>query len=423
MNSFNLILAFRFFVLPTFVLAYFCLPSQLEAGDWPQILGPNRNGVASNELLASNWPPAGPPQMWEQSIGSGYAGPAVSGKSVILFHRVGNLERLEARHVDNGKHQWNIEFDVHYQCTVNEDSGPRCVPMIDGELVFGLGAAGNLYCVDFGSGKHLWTRNLYDDYNGDEGYFGAGSTPIVVDDKILINVGGRQGAGLVALNKWSGKTIWKATDQKASYSSPVLISLNGQLFVLFLTRLELLLVDPNTGSVHARVPFGKLGPTVNAALPLVFDNHVFLTASYGIGTVVAQCQQDNMQVIWQANDTISSQYNSCVFHDGHIFGIHGREDAGLAQLRCIGADRGKVRWTQTGFGVSHLILADNGILAITSRGELVMFETNSQAYREIQRARIFQSTTRALPALANGQLFVRSNEIQRSKLRVFRVGM
>ena len=425
MNIFYSIRRFSRFALLAFVLMMLVPPSGLRAGDWPQILGPTRNGVADGERLAQKWPASGPQQLWEEPVGSGYAGPAVSGQSVILFHRFANanLERLEARHVDDGRRLWHVEFDINYRCRMNEDSGPRCVPIIDGERVFAFGAAGSLVCVDLASGEHQWTRDLYDDYRGDEGYFGAGSTPIVVGDKILVNVGGHKDAGLVAVDKRTGETVWTAaTNQKASYSSPVLIPLNGQPYVLFLTKRELWLVDPKNGSVNARVPFGKSGATVNAALPLVFGDHVFLTASYGIGAVVAQCKQDDVQVVWRAADVISSQYNSCVFRDGHVFGIHGREDVGTAHLRCVRTDQGTVSWTQSGFGVAHLILADNGILALTSGGELVLFEANSQSYRELQRSRIIQATTRALPALANGRLYVRSNGSDRNTLRVFQVG-
>jgi len=399
------------------------VPSIVRGGDWPQILGPNRNGVASGERLADAWPAAGPQQLWEQPIGSGYAGAAVAGQNIIVFHRVGDLERLEAKNVDDGQNKWLADFDVNYRCDMNNDSGPRCVPIIAGNRVFAFGAGGSLYCVDFATGKHLWTRDLYDDYRADDGYFGAGSTPIVIGDKVLVNVGGDGGAGVVALDASSGKTVWTATDQKASYSSPVPVSINQQTFVLLLTRLELLLMDPQTGSVHSRIPFGKLGPTVTAALPLVFDDNIFLTASYRIGAVAAHYDKEGFQELWRTDDAISSQYNSCIFHDQHIFGIHGREDAATANLRCIDGTRGTVKWTKSEFGVAHLILADNGILALTADGQIVVFEANAEAYRERQRARAFErATTRALPALAQGRLYVRSNEVQRSRLRAFQVG-
>lgn len=409
--------------LPFLTFMVLIAEQRVFAGDWPQILGPKRNGVAVGEKLADTWPASGPPLLWEAPIGSGYAGPAVAGNTVVMFHRRGDQERLTSRDVVTGNLIWQTEFDVSYRCNMNDDSGPRCVPIIHGKRVIAFGAGGNLYCVDLTTGKQKWTRDLYDDYQSDYGYFGAGSTPVVVGDRIVVNVGGSHQAGIVGLDVDHGKTVWSVTNEKASYSSPVPILLDGKQLVFVLTRLQLLLIDPKTGNIHDQVDFGKLGPTVNAAMPLVFDSHVFLTASYRIGALLAKCHDQKLQEVWRTDDAISSQYNSCIYTDGHIFGIHGREDTGIAHLRCIEGKTGNVRWNQSNFGVSHLILADNGILALTADGELIILDTDTRSYQERSRAQIFeQTTTRALPALSNGRFFVRNNKVERSQMRVFQVG-
>ena len=379
------------------------------AGDWPQILGPLRNGVASDEPTPGQWPAAGPTTLWERKVGSGYAGPAVRQNRLILFHRTGSREILEALDGKTGDRIWTTDFKATYRGGVNPDQGPRCVPIIHGEHVFAFGAAGDLYCVHWSTGDSVWTRHLYADYQGDEGYFGAGSTPIIIGNKLLVNIGGKGNAGFVAVALESGKTLWKATDEKASYSSPVVTRINGQRYACFITRLNAVVVDPRNGSVAMRLPFGKRGPTVNAASPLIIGDRLFLSASYGIGAVMTRLSPNGLQIVWAKQETLASQYNSAVHHDGHLYGIDGREDAGAASLQCVAADSGDVAWSQTGFGTANLILVGTRILAIHSDGRLTLLQASPDRFQVEQQSRLFPDTSRALPALSNGLLFARNS--------------
>src|SRR5207248_89064 len=160
------------------------------AGDWPQILGPHRNGHADGETLLESWPSGGPAVLWKYRLGAGYAGPAIVGDRVIVFHRVGNEERVECLTASSGQSRWKTDFPASYRPGINPDAGPRCVPLVAAESVYVFGAAGDLHALDLETGNKRWTRPLYADYHGDEGYFGAGSTPILVGGKLLVNVGG-----------------------------------------------------------------------------------------------------------------------------------------------------------------------------------------------------------------------------------------
>ena len=381
----------------------------LLAGDWPQILGPNRNGKADGERLLERWPAAGPKVVWRYPLGSGYAGPAVAGGRVIVFHRSGASERVECLNAASGKSQWKADFPARYRGGVNPDQGPRCVPLVSGGSVFAFGAAGDLYAVALDSGKQLWSRELYADYGGDEGYFGAGSTPIVLGGKLLVNVGGRK-AGLVALDPASGKTLWQSSDEAASYSSPAAAASNGKEHAIFVTRMNCVLVDPASGKVTALFPFGQRGPTVNAATPLVFGGKLFATSSYGVGAMVATLEGTTAKQLWANDDTLSSQYSTPVEHEGFLYGNHGREDIGVAELRCVEAATGKVRWSQQGFGVAHAILADGKLLLQTADGKLILAAADPTKYRELASARVATKPTRALPALSAGKLYVRTGE-------------
>ncbi len=384
-------------------------PRLSRAGDWPQILGPARDGRATGESLLTQWPSGGPPQVWTYKVGSGFAGPAVAGSRVVVFHRVGENERVEALDAETGRSLWQTDFPALYRGGINPDTGPRCVPVIYQDNVYVFGAAGDLHSVALVTGAKRWSRNTYADFNGDEGYFGTGSTPIVADDKLLVNVGGRGGAGLVAFALDTGKTVWQGTDERASYSSPTTTSINGQQHVIFVTRLNTVAVDPSNGKVRFQFPFGRTGPTVNAATPLVFDGHLFVTASYGIGAELARISGGQPVTMWSSDDVLSSQYTTSVYDGGYLYGIDGREDIGTARLRCVEAKTGKVKWTEEDFGVAHMILADGKLLILKIDGQLVLAEASSAQYVELASARVSSQLTRSLPALSDGRLYVRNN--------------
>lgn len=388
-----------------------CGSLQLQAGDWPQGLGPNRTGIAVNEPTLGAWGDSGPKSQWTHELGMGYAGPVVAGDTVVIFHRVDRVERLEALNRNTGELVWKQDFKAFYSGGYNADQGPRSTPVIANGKVFAYGAAGDLHCVDLATGKTIWSRALNDDYQAPDGYFGAGSSPIVIGEHLLINVGADE-AGIVAVNIKTGKTVWKATNEKASYSSPAVIQLNGKPKALFITRMKALAIDPISGDVLFETPFGKQGPTVNGATPLAFQNKLFLSASYGIGARLMEISADGktLQSQWDGDDIMSSQYSTCLLHQNALFGTHGREDIGIAALRSVSVDSGKVYWEEPGFGVAHCILINDKILALNNEGELVLVRATTKAYEELARATVSKGTTRSFPAYSQGQLFFRSNQ-------------
>ena len=386
-------------------------PSPARGGDWPQILGPQRNGVAVGEKLASGWPAGGPKTLWQREVGAGLAGVAVAGPTVVLFHRLGNQEIAEALRVDSGETIWKTGYPTRYTSGISPDDGPRCVPLIHQDHVYLHGAEGVVTCLAMKDGAKRWSRDLRVEYQGPEGYFGAGSTPIVAGKNLLVNVGGRDGAGLVAVSLETGKTQWKATDEGASYSSPVATTIDGQQRVIFVTRLSAVAVDPESGAVGWRMAFGQRGPTVNGANPVIFDDRLFLTASSGIGAKLARITNDSANVVWESDESLSSQFTTSVPRQGVLYGIHGRQDIGQAALRAIDPLTGKVLWSEEGFGMATLILAEDKILAMKTSGELVLFAANRSGYKQLAAAEPFDSTTQPLPALSQGRLFARDTRV------------
>ncbi len=381
-----------------------------SAGDWPQILGPQRNGhAAKDEQLAASWPAGGPKLRWSKKIGSGFAAVAVASGKAILFHRDGDEQIAAAFDAASGKPLWQTKYKTRYVSSISDDNGPRATPVIHDGRVYFLGADGMLACLALDSGTEIWIRQLAADFNIPDSYFGTGSTPIVEGDLLLVNVGGRRRAGIVAFRLDDGKTAWQATDEAASYSAPIATTIAGQRHAIFVTRLNVVALDPATGKVRFEFPFGKRGPTVNAAVPLMCEDKLFVTASYGIGSVMSKIDSDRATEVWSGQD-MASQYTTCVYEGGVLYGCDGRADQPPAHLRALDAKTGRVLWSQEEFGVAHLILAGDKLLALKDDGTLVLLAASKEKFSALASAKVLDNTTRAIPALAGGLLYVRDTD-------------
>ncbi len=395
------------------------------AGDWPQILGPHRNGAADGEALLESWPKSGPQTLWSKQVGMGFAGVAVADGVVIVFHREDDVERVEALEASSGKPLWKADFEADYTPGINPDRGPRCVPLIDKsrDRVFVFGAAGALHCVSLSKGEKIWSRDAKADYRAEDGYFGAGCCPIILGENLLVNIGGfREDAGIVAFSVDTGKTVWKATDEHASYSSPVAANFGGRDYAIFVTGRNTVCIDAKDGVVRFQFPFGRSGPTVNAAVPLLIDDNLFVTASYRIGAKMLQIDGAKTKSLWASDEVMSCQYTTCVHRDGYLYGTDGREDIGTGSLRCIEANSGKVQWSVDRFGLGHIILADDKLLICGVDGKLTLAAASPKGYQELASSEIFQKKSRAIPALSDGRLFIRSTSGEFGELKCFLVG-
>ena len=210
------------------------------ASDWPQFLGPERNGVYADSDLADSWPKEGPPVLWRKKIGQGFSGPAVSSGKLILFHRLDDKELVECLDANDGKSLWTLDYPAGYRDDFGFDEGPRATPTITGGKVFTFGAEGALCCLDFNSGKKNWGVDTKNRFQAPKGFFGMACSPLIEGDAVLLNIGGANGAGIVALDKTSGKLLWKTTEDEASYSSPSIADFQGERIALFLTRANLI---------------------------------------------------------------------------------------------------------------------------------------------------------------------------------------
>ena len=244
------------------VLLALLIPVQLLAVDWPQFLGPERNGIYRGPELSEKWPASGPRVVWRKQIGEGLAGPVVAQNRLILFHRVDNSEVVDSFDARTGAAQWRHAYPTTYKDDFGFDEGPRAVPVVADGVVFTFGAEGRLHAIDLATGKPAWNVDAMKQFGVPKGFFGAAGSPLIEGGRVIANVGGKN-AGIVAFDTKTGKVLWAATTHAASYSSDRRhYSRKG--YAVFLTR-EVWLSGPATGDVRFQRPWrARQAASVNA---------------------------------------------------------------------------------------------------------------------------------------------------------------
>ncbi len=378
-----------------------------RAGDWPQFLGPNRDGISAETGLVKTWPKKGPPVLWKKDVGEGFSGPVLAGNKLILFHRLGDQEVVECLNATDGKAHWKYQYPTSYADGLGKGDGPRSTPVMAGKRVVTLGAEGTMTSLDLDAGTKVWEKKLLKDYKVPQSYFGVGTSPVVDDGLVLVNVGGK-GAGIVAFALGDGKEVWKATGDPASYSSPALATVDGTKHAIFFTRAGVVVLDPKSGDVRYRQKWrARYDASVNAATPLIIGDQAFFSASYETGALLLKLRKDGAEQLWTSDDLMSNHYNTCVHHGDHLYGFDGRQEAG-PNFRCIDLKTRKVQWEEKRFGCGSMILAEGRLIVLTERGELVLVEATPREYRELARAQVLKAgPCRAQIALANGRLYAR----------------
>jgi outer membrane protein assembly factor BamB len=295
-------------------------------------------------------------------------------------------------------------------------NGPRATPTVVADRVFVYTGEGILAALQASDGKVLWSVNVPKSLAGQPNEYGCSCSPIVVD-KLVIVQSGTENAATAAWNVDTGKPVWMSGSGNAGYSSPTLATLAGKQQLLVFNAAGAAGLDPQTGQELWNFPF----PTeydCNTATPVVLnDSEVLISAGENHGAVILEVANTGaalaVKPVWESlgkDSQLRAEWQTPVVHDGHLYALDNSGSAGpITNLVCIRlADRTTV-WQKTRFGKSNLILADGRLWFTTMKGELVLVDASPEAYRELGRIEVLQ-TTRQAPTLANGLLYVRDDQ-------------
>ena len=403
------------------------------AGDWRSFLGPFHNAVSPETRLSRTLPP---PLVWERPKGSGYTSPAVVRNYLVFAHRLGDEEVVECLNPETGSNRWQLRYPTEFEDRYGYNNGPRSSPVIGRGRVFTMGAEGQLHCLGLASGKVLWKRDLRADYKVRQDFFGTASTPLVEGRLLIVNVGAPGGPSVVAFDRRSGREVWRAGKEWGpSYASPVPAFVHGVRRVFVFAGGEsdppsggLMSIDPATGRVDFTFPWrGRTHDSVNASCPVVFDNKVFVSASYRTGSALVEVGRDfTHRVLWTTGD-FGLHFNTAVRRGRYLYGFDGRNEPD-ASLACVDVANGKVvwrvtpEWTETlerrpkerpqvlGTYRGSLLAVDGQFLCLGELGHLLWMDLSPKGYKEVARTWLFPARESwTLPVLSRGLLYVTQN--------------
>src|SRR4030095_6097108 len=311
-------------------------PKALSAGavthDWTSFLGPTHNAISTETKLSRMLPP---PLVWEFPKGTSYSSPAVAAGRLVFIHRVGNEEVIECMDAETGAGKWQFKYGTVFEDRYGYNNGPRSSPVIDGTRVYTMGAEGKLHCLDIASGKVIWKHDLRVDYKVPQDFFGTAGTPLVEGQLLIVHVGAPGGPCVVAFDKSTGKEVWRAGKEWGpSYASPIPAVVHGKRRVFVFAGGEsepptggLMSIDPATGKVDFSFPWrSRSYESVNASCPVIFDNKVFVSASYRTGGALVEIRPDfTHRVVWTTQE-FGLHWNTPIYRDGYLYGFDGRNE-------------------------------------------------------------------------------------------------
>jgi outer membrane protein assembly factor BamB len=379
------------------------------AADWPQFLGPTRDAVYSGPPLTEQWPREGPPVVWRSVVGEGYSSPVVSEGRLILAHRFGDELLVNCYAMLTGKTNWSVRFPMKFRDGEGRDSGPRPTPTIRGDKVYVCNTDGFLACLDLKNGATIWSKKTKSEFKSEATWHGFVSSPLVTEQAVIVQVGGTNSAGVVAFDVATGDVLWRALNEKASASSPLLATVGGKPQLLVITRTAVHSLNPDTGMDHWNFPTRKQSSgNLYAASPVVFGNHLFIGGGYGLGAQLLQLGNESPKKLWHLDDALSTLYASAIHDGGFLYGFHGHP--GLAEgrrFRCVEVASGKVVWEQVQSGSGTVARSGENLLMLMDTGEVVLAKATPKSLQIKSRAQVVGRPTRSYPALVDGYAFIK----------------
>jgi outer membrane protein assembly factor BamB len=371
---------------------------------WTDFRGPRRDGRYDERPIRTNWPREGLTPLWKQPVGGGYASFSIAGGRAFTIEQRAGDEVVAAYDVVTGREVWTNAWPTLFTEFMGGD-GPRATPTWFDGRVYALGARGELRCLDDATGRVLWRVNILDDNDAQNLDWGMAASPLIVDDTVIVLPGGRNGQSVVAYDRRTGKRAWSALDDKAGYSSPMLVTLAGVRQVLVFSASRLIGITPDAGEVLWEYPWTTMSD-VNVSQPLlVGEDRVFLSSGYGTGAAVLEISGGEgrlaVREVWR-NTRMKNRFTSSVLHEGVIYGL----DESI--LAAVEAATGELKWKAGRYGYGQVLLASGHLIVLTEDGNLVLVNANPDRHEELVQFPVLEGKTWNHPAMAGGYLLVRN---------------
>jgi outer membrane protein assembly factor BamB len=373
--------------------------------DWPQWKGPDRNGISKETGLLQEWPAAGPARVWSQTgLGGGYGSVAVVGDRIFVQGLRGSTTLVHSLDRATGRYLWSKNLGSGG--SNDRGSGPRGTPSVDGDRLYVLTEGGLLVCLRAEDATVVWQRNILRDFSGRNINWLISESPLIDGDRVIVSPGGR-GAGVVALNKMNGETIWtsKELSDEAGYSSAVVVEVGGVRAYTTITSDAAVGVRASDGKLLWRYPT-PANATANITTPVVSGNQVFYTSAYGTGgglvNLTAQGGEIRANEVYFTRD-MQNHHGGVVLVNGTLYGFNN------AILTAIDFASGRMLWRDRSVGKGSLTYADNRLYLLSEDNVVGLAEVTPSRYRETGRFSIPDQglNSWAHPVVSGGKLYIR----------------
>lgn len=375
-----------------------------DTSSWTDFRGPVRDGRYAGPPIRTNWADAPPEPLWKQPVGGGYAAFVVGAGRAYTIEQRGSEEVVAAYDPATGRELWTSRWPALFKEFQGGD-GPRATPTWSGGRVYALGATGEFRVLDDATGEVVWRKNILDDNGASNIPWGMSAAPLVINDTVVVQPGGRGGRSVVAYDTRTGARVWSALDDQAAYASPMRATIAGRDQILVVTALRVAGLDVEDGTLLWELPW-RTSFDVNASQPIVIgDDRLFYSSGYGTGATVVQIAADgagfSVREIWR-NIRMKNQFTSSVLHDGFIYGL----DESI--LACVDAATGELQWKGGRYGFGQVVLADGHLIVTTEDGDLTLVRATPERHDEIARIAALNGKTWNHPSFAGGILLVRN---------------
>ena len=423
----------------TTVLLVSLAQGQATNTDWPQFLGPNRDSISTETGILKDWSDGKLKVNWTLPIGEGYAIGSVSDGKYFHFDvtkgEKENVARLRCVDLQTAKVEWTFSAPSNYVDIYGYDSGPRTSPLIHDGRIYVYGVEGMLWCLDVANGDLLWEVNTIERFGVIQNFFGVSSCPVVHKELLLVMVGGSpeeskkvprgklnlvkpNGSAIVALDRKTGKEVYRMGDDLASYTSLQVAEMHDQKVALAWMRDHLFGFNPDDGTELFKFKWrARKLESVNASTPVVSSNRIYIGESYKKGGVVLEIGKDwKTKVLWsddgKRDQSLAPHWNTPVLRDGFLYGCDG-EGTNNAKLNCVEFETGKVRWSAPGLGRTSATFCDGHLIVIAEYGSLFLVRATPD---EFDRVTSFGGDVKfrypcwSAPIVADGKLIVRGKD-------------
>ena len=375
--------------------------TEISTADYPQFLGPHRNGVVTGIKLNLDWDIHPPKLVWRQPIGAGWSGFAVVGNSAITQEQEGDWEKVVCYELQTGAVKWSHKDSARYDAPP-AGLGPRATPTISGNRVYTLGSTGILNCLDFETGEPLWTTHIFEENKADPPPWGVSISPLVFDELVIVSAG-----GAVAYHRETGEIVWTGYRTKSGYSSPLLTTLAGTEQIVLFNQGLITAHEPLTGNLLWKQPWVESYAECVAQPVPISDDTLLASTGYGAGAKLYQVSRNptgefDVSVIWETL-ALKAKFTNIIHYEGYLYGL----DDGI--LACVNPADGTRQWKSDRYGHGQTILISDVLLVTTESGEVVLVEPDPEHHIEHARFAPLKGKTWNTPALAGPYLLIRND--------------